>query len=341
MGVSASWIALQGQYREAVLETLGLTEIGDSSDCLTGDYACAELPNGWFVIVANDRTFVLSQALKSVSAGRSAIGGEMSETVMVSQLHGYEDGRPSWSVVHDPDVDLEGVEVEGLPPDPFSELQAQLTKQVQAEGTDEVDWMFDLALDLSVAICGFRPDGESRAEWTQLTLKTATPKPRTGKKASLRAEMKKELIPFMLARGWKEQTVFAADSPGNGFDFYRRIGVYNCRFWFDYSSSPDVWVAPGFYIEDFSTEEHRGIVQGGRFYRVPYIPFWKRLLGLEKPPPPPPLPEDPVADQIEKAKALVIDMEAFIDTGEVRPTIELSYRRNATSWPEKHDSPES
>jgi hypothetical protein len=82
-------------------------------------------------------------------------------------------------------------------------------------------------------------------------------------------------------------------------------------------------------------------VQGGRFYRVPYIPFWKRLLGLEKPPPPPPLPEDPVADQIEKAKALVIDMEAFIDTGEVRPTIELSYRRNATSWPEKHDSPES
>jgi hypothetical protein len=35
----------------------------------------------------------------------------------------------------------------------------------------------------------------------------------------------------------------------------------------------------------------------------------------------------------------VIDMEAFIDTGEVRPTIELNYRRNATSWPEKQDTP--
>lgn len=341
MGLSASWIALQGQNRDAALAALGLTEIGDCSDCLTGDYTCGELSNGWFVIVATDRTFVLSRALKSVSAGRFALGGELSETVMVSQLYGYEDGVQSWSVVHDPDVDLEGVEVEGVPPDPLSELQAQLTKQVQAEGTDEVDWMFDLPLDLSVAICGFRPDQEAPAEWTQLALKTSATKPRTGNGASLRAEMKKELIPFMLARGWKEKTAAPSGSPGTGFNFYRRIGSYSCRLWFAYASTPDIWVEPGFYIEDLSTTQPRGVVQGGTRQRVHHIPFWKRLLGLEKAPPPPPPLEDPVAHQIGKAKSMVTDIDAFIDTGEVRPTISVSYSRNATSWPEQHDSPES
>ena len=342
MGVTTGWLALQGLNRESVLEAMGLVEVGDCSDYLNCDYTCADLPNGWFVVVANDRRFEVTQALKAVSAHGAALGGWMSETVMVSELYSYAAGAQVWSVVHDPDEDFHGAQVEGAPPPAYDEIRARLLAESEADADgdeDGTDYLFDLPLDLSVAVCGFRPDAASAGEWTQLQLKGAAAKSHPKSKTSLRAEMKKELIPFMLARGWAEQAINASDSPGNGLNFHRRLGNYTCQLWFDYSSSPDVRISPRFSIKDVSSQDHRGIVQGNPRDTIRHIPFWKRLLGLEKPPPP--IPDDPNAAQIEKAKALAVDMEAFIDTGEVRPTIQVSFSRTAASWPETRDAPEA
>ncbi|OXE37324.1 MAG: hypothetical protein CGW95_02225 [Phenylobacterium zucineum] len=338
MGVKASWLAMQRPDREAVLEALGLTEIGDCSYCLTGDYTCADLPNGWFVIVDNKQQLDLTPALGSVSAKLFALKGEMSETVMVSELIGYEGGAQVWSVVHDPDVDINGAQVEGVPPPAFAQIKALLTAQME-EDDEEVDFMFDLPLDLSEAICGFRPDKIAFSEWTQLSLKSRLANARAQTKVSLRAEMKKELIPFMLARGWAAQTDSESGGSGNSFDFHRRFGPYNCQLGFEYASSPDLWISPAFYIQDVSTPDKRNVVSGRPVYKTHHIPFWKRLLGLEKPPPP--IPDDPVADQIEKTKALVMDMEAYIETGELRATIGVSLTKFAKSWPEKAKTPQT
>lgn len=340
MSVTASWLALHEQDKEAALETLGLVEVGDCDDCLSSDYACADLPNGWFVVVANDRRFEVTKSLKAVSAGRSALGGWMSETVMVSQLYSYENGVQAWSVVHDPEVDLNGAQVEGVPPSAYAEIKARLMVKTEA-GDEDVDWLFDLPPELSVAVCGFRPDSASPCEWTQLQRKGAASKTRAKSKTSLRAEMKKELIPFMLDRGWKEQTIFASDSPGNGFDFYRSSGGYYFRARFDYSNSPNPYIGPSIAIEDRGGPKGRFIGAAYPHEKIHHIPFWKRLLGLERPPPPPPVPDDPIADEIAKAKATIADMETFISTGELSDKIRFSFSRFAKSWPEKHDTPQA
>ena len=308
MGITASWLAVQGQDREVYLERLGLTKVGECSDPLNSEYTCAELPNGWFVVVANARQFELIPALKSVSAKDFVLGGQMVETVNFCQLCGYEGGAQVWSVVHDVDIDLDGVQVAGDPPSAFAELHAQVTKELE-EGSRDVDYMFDLPLELSGAVCGFQPYEFEFFEWTQLVRKDQLSKRGPVSPVSLRAEMNRELTPFMQARGWEEDTRF---DPHFGIPFRRTIGKDICSIEFMYASHPEPWILVRTETQNLTNEEFGGSTWGEEDAHR-HIPFWKRLLGLEKPPPPPPT-QELIVVQIEKAKKLVAKFEALMES---------------------------
>ena len=316
MGVTASWISVQGQDREAFLERLGLTKVGECSDHLIGDYTCTELPNGWFVVVANARRFELIPTLKSVSARGFVLGGQMVETVNFSQLCGYEGGAQVWSVVSDREVEVDKVRVEGVPPSAFAEIHAEKTKMLEAE-PNPADYMFDLPLDLSVAVCSFRPDQFEFPEWAQLARKDQLSKRDPIELVSLRAEMDQALTSFMLIRGWTQDT---SERQRIGIRFHRPLKHYVASIEFQYSSYPDPWIQSQFDIEDVGADGGGILIWGFEEDRTPRIPFWKRLLGLEKTPPP---PADPIGTQIERAKTIVADIEAFMETGEIRPTLNI------------------
>lgn len=308
MGVTASWLAVQGQDREAFLESLGLTKVGECSDPLNGDYTCAELPNGWFVVVANERRFELIPALKSVSARGFVLGGQMVETVNFVQLCGYRGGEQVWSVVHDVDIDPNGVRVEGAPPPPFADLHAQTTKELEKEQED-VDLMFDMPLELSGAVCGFQPYDFEFFEWTQLVSKDQLSKFGPVSFVAMRAEMNRELTPFMQARGWEEDPRY---DPHFGIPFRRTIGKYSCSIEFQYGSYPNPWIGVRTDTKNLTNGEFGGHFWGNADSNR-RIPFWKRLLGLEKPAPPQPKPEL-IAAQIDEAKTRVAKFEALMES---------------------------
>jgi hypothetical protein len=174
MGLNVCWTGVQGGRKATVLDLLGFEESGEVADEIGADYACAGLPNGWLIFVATGRSFEMDGPLAKVSSDAFAIGCEISETVMVSRARAFEDGAPLWAVLRDPDKDEQGIVVEGVPPPEFEEISRRLQTEQAAPGNDDVDYLFDLPIELAVSVCGYRA-GETRGlEWVGLRKKAPT-----------------------------------------------------------------------------------------------------------------------------------------------------------------------
>jgi hypothetical protein len=159
MSISVSWVAVKGASKDAVLDALGLVETGDVEDADDlPECAWAELPGGWQVVAATEFDCAEPEYLAALSAGGVAIGFQISEVVMVSTAYGYEDGREVWSVVHDPDVDVDDIEVTGNAPAQLAGIRAGLKRKQAEDAEGGVDYLFDAPAALSAALCGYRPD---------------------------------------------------------------------------------------------------------------------------------------------------------------------------------------
>ena len=159
MSLEASWIAVRGGVRRSVLEALDLVETGEIDPKGDAQLSCAEL-NGWLLVWAPDVDFMSLDHLRSLSKTREVLGVRMSETITHSAAFGYARGDQVWSVVHEPDGDTRELQVAGTPPVGFEAIRdKRLQEQALEDGP--VDHLFDVPLDLSVAMCGFRPDGGS------------------------------------------------------------------------------------------------------------------------------------------------------------------------------------
>jgi hypothetical protein len=170
MGINLAWFAVEDADRHDLLARLGLEEAGDSNNEVSVRYACAEFPNGWFILTTKGSHRAFERALATASAGRLAIAGELSETVMVSQTRAVRDGRQVWSVLHDPNKDLNGIEFEGEPPSNLGEILAKA--QAAQKSDSEVDYIFDVPIELAAQICGYRP-GDGACDWTVLQKRAA------------------------------------------------------------------------------------------------------------------------------------------------------------------------
>lgn len=167
MGLSHSWIAVQGAGREAVLEALGMTP-GADVEGLPKKSGLAELPGGWVLVLISDPEKAFSPSYSALPTLGPAVACVEEEHVMYSEARGYRDGQEVWRVVRDCDVEpYEHVEVTGSPPPEFQRIRDELFAEHVAEG--DADYIFDIPPRLAKAVSGFRvlddwPDGVVFAE---------------------------------------------------------------------------------------------------------------------------------------------------------------------------------
>jgi hypothetical protein len=166
MGFKISWIAFLGLTKTQALEKAGLTDTGQRTEAFDAPFCCAELPDGWVLLFANDFEYASPDTLERVSTACQIIGCQLHEGVMYATTAGYSNGRRVWAVTHDSEGGMFDLTVEGEPPQTFPEIQARQMQKQRDEGGDEsiVDYIFDIPIETAMSICGYRHD-QWRFNW--------------------------------------------------------------------------------------------------------------------------------------------------------------------------------
>lgn len=171
MGLTVSWLAVQGAQRAEVLGFLGVSETGAEVFAGEAPMCCRQFPGDWLVIFNRDYDWADAKRVLAVSRFGLTIGCQFSEHVMESEARAARDGQELWSV-----SDHGGIEVSGAAPPEWAAIEQKL-----GEDEDAVD---DAPQTLAEAICGFRV-GENDAGFTLLEGAGAPPEKRGGLFASL------------------------------------------------------------------------------------------------------------------------------------------------------------
>jgi hypothetical protein len=162
MGHAQVWLAIKAGDKPSNTfpEELGLRRTGQFEEFVTAKYVLAASRSGWSILIANragDR-LVRDDRLATLSANCELVAGEAEEHVMVSWLSGWKNGQKVWSVLHNPEMGLEHLDVSGNPPAPFPEIYTRLLQEARQAGSDEVDHIFDVPTTLSLALIGYKHD---------------------------------------------------------------------------------------------------------------------------------------------------------------------------------------
>ncbi len=334
MGYNLSWIAMEGRSKASILDALGFEEDGDVSEPVNAPYALGELANGWCVLTATDRAFEFETALATASVAGFVVGCEMSETVMVSRACGYQGGRQIWSVTHDPDQDLYGVSVEGDAPAQLLEIRRRAEAAQAGEDTENVDYLFDVPIDLTVSTCGFRPDQPARADWRVLRLRRAQPGSGEPPAAPIRPALEAGLQPIFRSLGWS----FTKDHPdrfpsGGLVDVFRDQGGLQQVVLIDYGvgggSAP--YFSLNFDVRDMNNVSSVAILVGSAEKPHVAVPLWQRIAGLfAKRPPPARRTND---DVVEEARQLFTAADVFLSGGDRHPHVTVRRGTAKDTWP--------
>jgi hypothetical protein len=319
MGITLAWIAVKDGRKEDLLERLGLEEIGETSDEIDADCVFGETTEGWSVLVMKKPASDLDKAMGSTAPQGFSLCGLMSEVVMFSEVRGYIDGRKSWSVVHDPDKNPTTV-VHGDPPEPFYDIKRELEATQAEAGDEQVDYLFDLPMELTASLSGYRPS-EGGIAWTVLGRKKAgAVKPGTSRR-SLSTAMTAELLPLLWSLGWQP----ANDHPKLYLEgeIVREIGAKKQTISFEYGDGPETYIHVLYRTTEHSDSGPSRQEAGTTGSPTPRVPIRKKL-------PWPfswasvtvyPAPEDPIDAAIEKAKADIRAVDDYLTTGTLNPTI--------------------
>lgn len=166
MGYSISRVALQGKSKEEVLALTSFVDTGTPDEANEAPVSVASLPMGWTVLFFNDYEATTPELVVAWSKGCRAIACQVEENVMASNAAFYEDGRHLWTVSHQSDKGIYDLEIRGTPPEAFQEIKDRLLKQQHENDgeTTDVDYVFDVPIEMATALCGYRHD-ESSFDW--------------------------------------------------------------------------------------------------------------------------------------------------------------------------------
>jgi hypothetical protein len=169
MGFAISWLAVKGKSKAEVLAALRLEDTDEIDEANDEPISGDEFPNGWYVLFLNDYDHALIQpaSLSALSVGCEVIACRIEEHVMASSATLYANGQRVWSIAHQGDgEDIYDLTVEGTPPKILAGIRSRLTKDQESEGgrAADVDYIFDIPLDVACAICGYRHD-QAEYDW--------------------------------------------------------------------------------------------------------------------------------------------------------------------------------
>lgn len=326
MGVRASLIGVKDADEANVFSQMGLVETGEYAFDTLPKWAGAVSPRGW-VVVLGPEEFATHERLKLVSAAGEAVGLISSETVMFNEAHGYEGGRKTWSVSHNPERGERDLEVEGEAPPQLAAIRERLAQEELADEEGGVDYMFDAAIELVESICGYSwdrdsPEGEVVLKVLEPALTGAAGERQARRCAlhrSLTQRVEGELYGLARSMGFER-----AEQRPDFLEFHRPITNFNTLvrkrddMW---DSITFVWTLAGelpkveiyFYVRPPSTRRN------GRS-GLAYLPPLKRslmdsLLGRNKPAP------ETFDSIIEKVAGVLVELDAYLKDGTPSPHI--------------------
>jgi hypothetical protein len=162
MGYSLSWLAFRGVSPEAAMQRLHLTDTGQTVEYASAPVAGQALPDGWHLVVATrcDHPLVSPEALRLLSEGSEVVACSIEEHVMFSSAERWTDGRRAWRIEHASERSRRDIDVEGLAPESLQAALDRASKQQDAEDSSaaEVDYFFEVPLDVARSIAGFKHD---------------------------------------------------------------------------------------------------------------------------------------------------------------------------------------
>jgi hypothetical protein len=178
MGYAISWIAFQDKTAAQAAELLGLFPSGRLEQEPESMFCGVRLDNGWYVVVINEygHKFVHEHSLQRVSAAADVVAAAIEEHVMCSSAEAWKSGSLIWRVAHAPESSRRHLEEHGSLPGQYLAVRERLlaAQQREDEGAREVDYVFDVPLELAKTIVGFKHDRMINDRFEVLKPVTAT-----------------------------------------------------------------------------------------------------------------------------------------------------------------------
>jgi hypothetical protein len=164
MGHSISWVAFKGLSKEVGLARLHLALTGKTASL--GDEACLgqRLPDDWYLVVVEgcDDQIISTPFLARLSADCEAVSGSVEEHVMFSAAEGWRNGQQNWRAAHDAQKSTRHIECQGEPPPSYAVAltEAKASQDAEDAAAAEVDFYFEVPLQVAKSIVGFKHDEE-------------------------------------------------------------------------------------------------------------------------------------------------------------------------------------
>ncbi len=181
MGFRLNWIAFEGLSPEQVHVRLGLVPTGETMEIPEAEYCGVALNNGWYVVIEESHER-LPEVYNdpALSDGCECVYGSVNETTMFSLASGHRNGSLLWDIVHDSSLGTVHLDATSYMPACYDLVRTRLAaEQEQAGGEDaDVDYFFDIPVEVAREVCGFRHDYDPDAEGDEpfVVLEYAPPK---------------------------------------------------------------------------------------------------------------------------------------------------------------------
>lgn len=162
MGYAISWIAFKNKTAAQAAELLGLSPSGKFDEVPESMFCGVLLGNGWYVVVVDEygHKVMRERSLQRVSAAAEVVAVAIEEHVMSSSAEAWKNGGRIWKISHESESGPRNLEELGSFPEGYPSIKERLlaAQQREDDGAREVDFVFDVPLELSDAIVGFKHD---------------------------------------------------------------------------------------------------------------------------------------------------------------------------------------
>lgn len=157
MGFRVSLYAVFGREPVQIQRDLNLTPNGEREEFPESAVAGFVSASGAYILYFNDSQMFGEDAIRPLRNSSQFLACNVNETCMYSSVAAFAEGRELWSVIHDSDRGILDLETCGDVPAAYSEIrQKQLS--LQQSGSDGVDHIFDVPINLFVRLGGVRYD---------------------------------------------------------------------------------------------------------------------------------------------------------------------------------------
>lgn len=162
MGFAISWIAFKDKTVAQTAGILSLAPAGDFEQEPESLFSGVQPNTRWSVVFINEfgHRSVSQRSLQRVSEHSEVVAVNVEEHVMFSSAECWKTGKLLWKVSHEAESGPYNLEEQGDHPQQYVAIKERLLAEQQHEdqGERQVDFVFDIPLELADAIVGFKHD---------------------------------------------------------------------------------------------------------------------------------------------------------------------------------------